>query len=443
MSTPSPVRYPDTTSAALMRRRAWLLVALNVLIPGSPQLIAGGRRLGRFAVTFTFVLWALAIVALVVYLLNHEVIYTIVTNPVMLTVLQVLAAFYAVLWIVLTLDTLRLTRLVKTGRAAPFIAVISILALVVTSGAAAYGAVSLGSARSAVTQIFAGQNYADPVNGRYNILLLGGDAGPDRTGLRPDSTSIASIDAETGATTIIGIPRNLEQVPFVAGSPLYGPFPKGYVCGDQCLIDYLYTYGEEHPKLYPNATANGSNPGIEAMRDAVEGVTGLTVQFYALIDMQGFSDLVDSLGGITVTVPARLAYGPVQATKPYGYFDPGTQRLDGGLALWYARSRYAGTDYDRMERQRQVQQAILKQFQPAVVITKFQDIAKAGAQVVRTDIPAGMLGHLVELGDKGRKLPVTQLELVPPTYNPGRPDFAKIQAAVKAATSPVTPSPTP
>ena len=50
--------------------------------------------------------------------------------------------------------------------------------------------------------------------GRYNILLMGGDAGKDRTGLRPDSMTVASVDAETGRTVLISLPRNLEDVPF-------------------------------------------------------------------------------------------------------------------------------------------------------------------------------------------------------------------------------------
>ncbi|MCU1413844.1 MAG: LytR family transcriptional regulator, partial [Microbacteriaceae bacterium] len=439
MSTANVVRYPDTASPRVMRARAWWLVALNVLIPGSAQLIAGNRRLGRFGVSTTFVLWALAVVSLVVWLVSRTTVYAVITNAVGLTVLQVLLAAYAILWIVLTLDTLRLTRLVKTGSVAPAIAAIAIVALVVTAGAAGYGAVSAGAARSAVSKIFAGQNYAAPVNGRYNILLLGGDAGPDREGLRPDSTSVASVDATTGAVTLIGIPRNMEQIQFAAGSPLYGPFPKGYVCGDQCLIDYLYTYAENNPNLYPKATSEGSSPGIEAMQDAAEGVTGLKIQYYALIDMQGFSDLVDALNGVTIDVPAALAYGPVTATKPYGTFAAGTQHMNGYLALWYARSRYDGNDYQRMARQRQVQEAIIKQFQPAIVLTKFQDIAAAGAQVVKTDIPSGMLSHFIDLGDRGRKLPVQQLELVPPTFDPAHPDYTAIHAAVAGVTATASP----
>lgn len=440
----TPIRTPDLRSTPTMTKRAWWLVGLNLLIPGSAQILAGNRRLGRFAVGTTFLLWGLGIIGLITWLLAHTVILGIVTSPVGLTVIQVVLAAYAVLWIVLTLDTLRLTRLIATTPVMrPAIAALALLALVATAGGASYGSVSAASARNAVSAIFAGSDMAAPVNGRYNILLLGGDAGPDRTGLRPDSTSVASIDAVTGATTIIGIPRNMEQIQFAKGSPLYGPFPNGYDCGDKCLIDYIYTYADEHRSLYPNAGPKGSLAGVAAMKDAVEGVTGLKIQYFALIDMQGFADLVDALGGVTVDVPAKLPYGPVTATKPYGTFPAGSQHLNGALALWYGRSRYMGSDYERMARQRQVQEAILKQFQPAIVVTKFQDIAKAGAQVVKTDIPSAALPGFVDLAEKARKLPVTQLELVPPVFNQVHPDYAKLHAAVKAATSPTTATPAP
>lgn len=420
-----------------MTRRAWWLVGLNLLIPGSAQILTGNRRLGRFGVGTTFLLWFLVVVGVIVWFVAHTVIYSVVTNPIGLTVIQVVLAAYAVLWIFLTLDTLRLTRLITAVPAArPAIAVLAVLALAVTAGAAGYGAVSAGSARGAVSSIFAGTKMAPPVDGRYNILLLGGDAGPDRTGLRPDSTSVASIDAATGKATIIGIPRNMEQIQFAKGSPLYGPFPNGYDCGDQCLIDYLYTYAEEHPALYPKADAAGSSPGIEAMKDAAEGVTGLKIQYYGLIDMQGFADLVGALGGVTINVPSRVPYGGVTGKHPDGYFEPGVQKMDGGQALWYARTRYDGNDFQRMARQRQVQEAIMKQFQPSVVLTKFQDIAKAGAQVVKTDVPSAALPGFVDLAEKSRKLALTQLELVPPTFNPASPDYGKIHAAVVAANTP-------
>ncbi len=444
MTATSPIRTPDLRSTPTMTKRAWWLVGLNLLIPGSAQILAGNRRLGRFGVGATFLLWGLGLVGILIWFVAHTVILSIVTNPIGLTVIQVVLAAYTVLWIVLTLDTLRLTRLIATAPAMrPAIAALSILALAVTAGAAGYGAVSAGSARNAVTSIFAGSEMAAPVNGRYNILLVGGDAGPDRTGLRPDSTSVASIDATTGATTIIGIPRNMEQIQFAKGSPLYGPFPQGYNCGDQCLLDYLYTYGEEHKSLYPTAASKGSSPGIEALKDAAEGVTGLSIQYYGLIDMQGFSELIDALGGVTIDVPAKLAYGPVTATEPYGTFEAGPQHMNGYLALWYGRSRYMGSDYERMARQRVVQESMLKQFQPSIVLTKFQDIAKAGAQVVKTDMPSAALPGFVDLGNKARKLSVTHLELVPPTFNQNKPDYEKLHAAVQAATTPPAATPAP
>ena len=427
-----------------MTKRAWWLVGLNLVLPGSAQVVAGNRRLGRLGVATTLVLWAAIVIAVIVGAVNREALLSLATNVDALVVLQIVFVAYAILWIVLTLDTLRLTRLIRVGRRArPAVAIVAIVALIGVAGTAGYGAASAGSARSAIAHIFVGSKYAAPVNGRYNILLLGGDAGPDRLGLRPDSTSVASVDAVTGATTIIGIPRNTEQVRFVKGSPLWGPFPNGYNCGDQCLIDYLYTYGQEHPQLYPNAVAQGSQPGIEAMRDATEGMLGLTVQYYALIDMQGFADLVDALGGVTVDVPADLAYGPITSTKPYGVFKAGVQHFNGYDALWYSRSRFDGRDYDRMARQRQVEIAIAKQFQPAIILTKFQAIAGAGVQVVKSDIPSSLLAHLVTLADKGRKLPVTQLALVPPDYIPAHPDYARILQAVQLATVPTTTSPTP
>jgi LCP family protein required for cell wall assembly len=422
-----------------MTKRAWWLIGLNLLIPGSAQLLAGSRRLGRFEVSTTFLLWAAVVAAVLVFWLAPTVIYSVATNAVGLTIVQALLAGYALLWVILTLDTLRLVRLVKTGPLARgLIACLAVLAVVATAGTASYGAVVAGTARSSIASVFSsGEGYVAPVKGRYNILLLGGDAGADRVGLRPDSTSVASVDAVTGATIIIGIPRNLEQVPFVANSPLWGPFPNGYNCGDKCLIDYLYTYGEEHPELYPKATAHGSMPGIEAMKDATEAVLGIKIQFYALIDMQGFADLVDALGGVTVDVPTRTPIGGVTGKHPIGWIEAGTQHMDGYTALWYGRSRYASTDFDRMARQRLVQQAIIKQFQPSIVLTKFQEIAKAGAQVVKTDVPAAMLGSFVTLGEKGRKLPVAQLELVPPEFDSAHPDYNKIHAAVKAAIAPV------
>jgi LCP family protein required for cell wall assembly len=439
----TPVRHPDVRSTRVMTKRARWLVVLNFLVPGSAQVLAGNRRLGRFGLGTTLVLWTLALLTLVSFVLARGFLLSLVTNSIVLAVVVALAGFYGVVWLVLTLDTLRLVRFVNVApRARALVAALGIGSLVLAVGGSGFVAAN-SMAAIGLLGIFAPGPSQEPIDGRYNILLLGGDAGPDRLGLRPDSISVVSIEAATGAAVIFGIPRNMQRVPFVEGSPLWGPFPTGYDCGEECLVSYLYTYGMEHPDLYPDAEAGGSNPGVEAMRDAVEGITGLTIPNYVLIDMQGFAQLIDALGGVDIDVPARVPLG-INGGEVIGYIEAGPQHMDGATALWYARSRYETTDYERMGRQRQVQEAILRQMEPANVLLSFQAVAAAGQQVVSTDIPQSMLSYFVELGAKTRELPLTKIDFVPPLIEEeAQPDFALIRQTVDAALVPYTPTPTP
>jgi len=433
-----------------MTRRGWTLVLLNLLIPGTAQMLAGNRRLGRFGVGSTFLLWAAAAVTAVLWFVARFVVLSIATNPYALIALQVVIAFYVVLWVILTLDTIRLVRLVRTGPAARgFIAGFAAIALVLVAGGAGYGFVVSNSARGLLGEVFSGGQVEAAVDGRYNVLLLGGDAGADRLGLRPDSISVVSIDAETGAATIIGIPRNLQRVTFNDDSPMHEVFPTGYDCGPECLVSYLYTYGEEHPELYPNALAEGSEPGIEAMRDAISSVTGLELQYFVLIDMKGFSKLIDALGGVDIDSTGRHPIGGSDGSdepysEPDGWIEEGPQHMDGFTALWYARARHGTSDYDRMQRQRQVQEAILTQAEPANILAKFEKVAAAGSQVVSTDIPSAMLGYFVELASKTRALPVEKLNLVPANgVDVIHPDFTAIHGMVDAALDASVPDPSP
>jgi LCP family protein required for cell wall assembly len=399
----------------------------------------------------TFILWLAAITILVVYLIKPTAVVGFFTQTLALSVLQVVLALYAVIWVLLTLDTLRLVRLVKARPSARAgIAAFAVVLLVAVSGTAAYGAVLAGSARGALSGIFSAAASEPPVDGRYNIMLLGGDAGPGRDGMRPDSMSVLSIDANTGQAVSIGVPRDLDPVPFSDGSPMQKIYPDGYGYNDTCDVDVcqlnsIYTEVELYkPKLYPDATKQNSQPGIEAMRDALEGVTGLKIQYYVLIDMEGFAQLVDSLGGVTIDVKEKLPIGgDAQGNGVTGWIYPGVQHMNGYTAQWYARSRESTSDYDRMARQRVLEDAILKQFNPVNVATKFQDIAKAGQQVVKTDIPQSMLGYFVDLGMKTRKLPVQNLELVPPTIDPSDPNYDQIHEMVHKAVTPPTATPKP
>ncbi|MFF2273385.1 LCP family protein [Agromyces sp. NPDC058136] len=441
----SPIRHPDAASRPLMTRRGWWLVVLNFLIPGSAQALAGNRRLGRFGLGATLVLWALAVLALVVWLLWPATLLTVFSMSITLWIIAAVLAFYAVLWVVLTLDTLRLVRLVKTAPSArPWVAAFSVVVMALVSGTAAYGAYVATTASGFVSSVFIAGPSKDPVDGRYNFLLLGGDAGPDRDGMRPDSITVVSIDAETGQAVTIGLPRNMVDVPFPEGTPLAELYPEGYgsIDGcevDVCMLNSIYTEVElVSPEMYPDAVSNGSDPGIEAMRDAAEAITGLEIQYYALIDMAGFQQLIDALGGVTVTVAEDV---PIHADETFTtvaeWIPAGEQHLDGYHALWYARSRHGTSDYDRMARQRQIQEAVLAQFNPANVLAKFQEIAAAGSQVVKTDVPQASLGYFVNLAGKTKELPIIDVELVPSNdVDPEDPDYDYIRQLVQEAVAP-------
>ncbi len=462
-----PLRHPDVGSAPLMTKRARWLVLWGFLLPGSAQLLAGSRRLGRFGLMATVVMWALIIVGVVLALMQRDVLLQLFTNTLVLLLVQVLLIAYAVLWVVLGLDTLRLTKLVKVSSAWRLPVVV--LSLLLTFGpalGAGWAATSIGAVRGAIGDIFGGGAPAvDPVDGRYNILLLGTDAGEDREGLRPDSISLVSVDAETGQSVIVGLPRELIEMPFPEDSPMASVHPYGFGvapnafsedwggCLTTCYLNAVYAEVEllgdpMYEGFYADAVSRGSSPGIEATKDAVEGATGLTVQFYVLIDMHGFSALIDALGGVTIDVSERLPVGGQideytgELVGVEGWIEPGVQQMDGYTAQWFARSRYGSErgDYDRMDRQRELQAAILAQMSPTNVLMRFQELAAAGTDLVVTDIPESMLGRFVDLAAKAKQFDPVRVELTPPAVDPEYPDYAQIHALVAqgvAAASPV------
>ena len=205
------MRRPDTSSPEVMTRRAWWLVVLNLLIPGSAQVLAGNRKLGRVGLAATLTMWALVVVSLLVWALWRTLFLMVATHGVTLLIAQVLLVAYAVLWTVLTLDTLRLVRLVKARpRARLPIAALSIVGLVLAGGGAVYASQITGTTRDTLGAIFGATGpTVPPSDGYYNILLLGADSGEGRDSMRFDSISVVSVNADTGAVTITGIPRDM------------------------------------------------------------------------------------------------------------------------------------------------------------------------------------------------------------------------------------------
>ena len=440
MSSISPFRNIDRATPDHLLKRAVWLIALSFFIPGAPQLIAGNRKVGRVGIIATMTYWALFLLAAILFVINRSWLFFLVTAPVVGIILAAFLVLYAIVYALLALDTLRLLRLIRLPQRARLATLIAMLAVAVLgTSTIGYAGNLAGVQSNLMGGIFTQQGFTQPSNGRYNILLMGGDAARDRFGLRPDSMSVLSIDAVTGSTVNIGIPRNLQRAPFVAGSPMAKVWPQGYNCGDVCLINAIYKdTTDNHSDLYPEADKHGSTAGVEATKEAVEGVTGLTIQSYVLVDMAGFKQLINALGGITINVTQRLPIGGQQDAfgNPIGvkgWIEPGVQHMDGATAVWYARSRHSTSDYDRMKRQRQVEDAMLAQLDPGTVLTHFRDIAAAGRSLLKTDIPNGMIGTYVDLALKAKKLGIQKVELVPPTIDVVHPNFTAIHAMIQKA----------
>jgi len=440
---PTALHAPQERSERVKLRRGLTFLGMTLLLPGSAQIAAGHRAVGRLALRVWIGIWVLlALVALLALVWRSGAI-ALVTSGVTLRLVQVGLVVLGVGWGLLFLDAWRISRPPELARRHRLGFAVLNLALVFTVvGGLLASASIVSSQRDLMASVFAGGGDQEVKHGRYNVLLLGGDAGRDRVGLRPDSMTVASVDAVTGRTVLISLPRNLEDVPFPESSPMHAEFPDGYTCADHsCMLNAVYTYASEHPELYPGVR----NPGAEATVDAVEGATGLQVNYWALIDLKGFEQLVDAVGGITMDVYRRVPIGG-GSTKISGYVEAGEDRhLDGREALWFARSRADSSDYDRMVRQKCVMNAMLDQMDPATVLTNFNKIAAAGQEVVATSVPTSEVGTMMELALKAKKLPTSSLALVPPLIQPGAPDFDVIATSVaeKIAASEAKDAPAP
>ncbi|MGK3955042.1 LCP family protein [Arthrobacter sp. R4] len=433
-----PVRYPSNASAPVRTKRAFVLLLMTLLVPGSAQIVAGDRKLGRIALRVTLCVWALLVATVLLLVLNRSLLINIITNPFASLLIVVVLVALALGWALLFINTLRLIRPVLLAPGArPAVGIALVLALVLSSGSLGYAAYLLNVGRNAIGSIFSAGPAIDPVEGRYNFLMMGGDAGDDRTGRRPDSLSVLSVDAKTGQTAIISVPRNLQNAQFSEGSPMRKIYPDGYDCGNECLINAINTeVTNEHSDLYPGV----ADPGAQATLEAVSGTLGITVQAYVLVDMDGFAKLIDAMGGIRIKAGGWVPMSGDMIDEangihgmPLGWIPAGEQHLDGYHALWYGRSREFVDDYARIQRQQCVQQAMLKQLDPATLLSKFEDIANAGTKVVDSNISSTQLGSFVELAMKAKGQEVKRLTIGPPDFDASFstvPDFDVIHDRV-------------
>lgn len=411
-------------------RRALSLTILTVVAPGSAQVLTGRRRVGYTALA----IWALTLVglAVVVWRARSDLAGTItaVANADTLLVARFAILLLAVGWVSMLLDAWRCAAVVQLDRSRTAVVVVLNVALLAgVAGTGAYVSQVLGVSREVVTQVFNKTETSEPLEGRFNILLIGSDSGDGRFGIRPDSLTVASIDADTGKTVLVSLPRNLENVPFPEDSPMHDVYPDGFNCGDECLLNAVHTAAEERTDLYPDS----EDPGLDATIDAVEGVTDLRINYHVMVNLGGFSSLVDAVGGIDMDIKAPIAMFGKDDFDQSEFIEPGAQTLDGNEALWYARSRVQSSDFTRMGRQKCLMSAMLEQLSPQTVLVNATRIADSSKNLVSTDIPATELGRFADLTLKARGKQITSVSLVPPVVNTASPDFDVIHELIADA----------
>ncbi len=221
---------------------------------------------------------------------------------------------------------------------------------------------------------------------KTNIMLVGIDTRSfgSATGIKnTDSMMVASYDHATNRVSLISFPRDL-----VVNFPNSSSYGK---------INATYAIGE----------ARSKGNGLEYLKTGLENITGLKIQYYAMIDLSGFITVIDQLGGVDINVE-RSFKDYSYPTENYRWqtisFTKGMTHMNGDLALKFSRSRHSqqngeGSDFARARRQQKVIQAVLDQAQkqenlqnPKKIFEILNTIASSihVNQVTPEDIQAGL-----------------------------------------------------
>ena len=180
-------------------------------------------------------------------------------------------------------------------------------------------------------------------DGRINVLLLArGGAGHDGADLT-DTILIASIDPIQKEAGLLSIPRDLYVKTDRGGS---------------MKINAVFATAKQNALAKGQSVPDAEKAGFEAIQKKTSEVAGIPINYYAMVDFAGFSQAIDTVGGVTIDVKEPL-YDQVLATENRGnplIAKAGVQTMGGKQALLYAQSRYGSArgDFDRNQRQREV-----------------------------------------------------------------------------------------
>jgi len=196
----------------------------------------------------------------------------------------------------------------------------------------------------------------DPFAGvnQLTLLVVGKDLGKDTNVPRTDTLLLAFLNLRTNRCALVSIPRDLR-----VEIPGYG-YNK---------VNSAYVFG-----------------GLDLTRRTLQRLLGITIDYGIEVSLDGFKQLVDAAGGVTLDVEKRMHY-----TDHWGglYIDlyPGRQHLDGEQAMQYVRFRHdAEGDIGRMRRQQKFLKALLARLESPTNAYRLPLLAKAAYSMLDTDL---------------------------------------------------------
>lgn len=193
-------------------------------------------------------------------------------------------------------------------------------------------------------------NNGDPIT----ILLLGVDKRKGDSG-RSDSMIVATVNPKTQKTTLVSIPRDTKTKIISTTNPSKNRVTK---------INAAYAYG-----------------GVEMTIDSIENFLNIPIDYYVQVNMEGFKDIVNAVGGIDVNNQYAFELDGVTLKT-------GQQHLNGLQALEYARMRHQDPrgDFGRQERQREVISKVIHKGASISTLTNYTKILNALEDNIETNL---------------------------------------------------------
>jgi LCP family protein required for cell wall assembly len=245
---------------------------------------------------------------------------------------------------------------------------------------------------------------------RLNILLLGVDQRSGDTTFNTDTMIVVSIDPVSKNVALFSLPRDTTDVPLPASAQ--GVFGSVYAG----KINSLWTNARNRPDAFPGT---GNARGYNALKETLGTLYHLNIQYYVMVNFQGFKQVVDTLGGVTIDVQNPVVddrYPADNGTDLRVYIPAGVQHMSGAQALVYARSRHGSNDFDRASRQQRVILSIRQQTSPQTVLDNLQPLLLALKSSFKTDIPLGQLPALIQLSSQINTANIRSYVFSPPRF---------------------------